>query len=162
ELLGHAFPLFGIRGRWLLGRDVGPDLRKLGIEAEEPLKTRLGVGFDRLDRAFRFTDAAVDALVGMDDEHVFALVEAIHGTHLDAIHVLARNAAFDDDVGHPNLRFNGGCLAHRNRWGKRCGHIWPRFVDDLAYWPPSPVKRPIARRSRLVGRPAPGSRSATG
>jgi hypothetical protein len=40
----------------------------------------------------------------MDDEHVLALVEAVHGTHLDAIHVLALNAALDDDVGHHKLR----------------------------------------------------------
>ena len=47
----------------------------------------LGVGLDCLDRAFRF-GPAIDAFVGMDDEHVFALVEAIHGAHLDAVHVL--------------------------------------------------------------------------
>src|SRR5207248_4612244 len=55
---------------------------------------------DRLDRAFGLADAAIDALVGMDDEHVLALVEAVDRTDLDAIHVLAANAGFGDDVSH--------------------------------------------------------------
>jgi hypothetical protein len=36
----------------------------------------------------------------MDDEHVLALVEAIHGADLDAIHVLTLDAILDDDEGH--------------------------------------------------------------
>jgi hypothetical protein len=32
-------------------------------------------------------------------EHVLALVEAVHGTHLDTVHVLALDAALVDDVG---------------------------------------------------------------
>jgi hypothetical protein len=36
----------------------------------------------------------------MDDEHVVAFVEAVDGTHLDAVHVLALDAIFRDDVGH--------------------------------------------------------------
>jgi hypothetical protein len=36
----------------------------------------------------------------MDDEHVLALVEAVHGAHFDAVHVLALDAGFGDDVGH--------------------------------------------------------------
>ena len=33
----------------------------------------------------------------MDHEHIFALVEAVHGAHGDAIHGFAANAAFVDD-----------------------------------------------------------------
>jgi hypothetical protein len=36
----------------------------------------------------------------MDHEHVVALVEAIDGADLDAIHVFALDAIFGDDVGH--------------------------------------------------------------
>jgi hypothetical protein len=36
----------------------------------------------------------------MDDEHVLALVEAIHRAHLDAVHVFALDATFDNDIGH--------------------------------------------------------------
>src|SRR6185437_8213610 len=40
----------------------------------------LSVRLNRVDRAFRLADAAVDALVRVDDEHIFALVEAVHWT----------------------------------------------------------------------------------
>jgi hypothetical protein len=36
----------------------------------------------------------------MDDEHVLALVEAIHRTDFHAIHVFALDAIFGDDVSH--------------------------------------------------------------
>jgi hypothetical protein len=36
----------------------------------------------------------------MDDKHVLALVEAIHGAYLDAVHVFALDATFDNDIGH--------------------------------------------------------------
>jgi hypothetical protein len=35
----------------------------------------------------------------VDDEHILALVEAVHGTHLDAVHVFAHDAFVVDDVG---------------------------------------------------------------
>ena len=37
--------------------------------------------------------------LGVNDEHVLALVEAVHGANLHAIHQLALDAAFVDDVG---------------------------------------------------------------
>jgi hypothetical protein len=36
----------------------------------------------------------------MDHEHIFALVETIHGANFDAIHIFAFDAVFDDDIGH--------------------------------------------------------------
>src|SRR5690606_12938115 len=66
-------------------------------------RRRLGVGKDRLGRAFRLAHAAVDALVGVDDEHVLALVEAIDRTDLDAVHVLALDAVVRDHIGHRRL-----------------------------------------------------------
>jgi len=44
--------------------------------------------------SFRLTYPTIDAFVGMDDEHVFALVEAIDGADLDVIHQLAPDAGF--------------------------------------------------------------------
>jgi hypothetical protein len=35
----------------------------------------------------------------MDDEHVVALIEAVHRTHFDAIHDLATNTILVDDIG---------------------------------------------------------------
>src|SRR5215475_5806854 len=101
-----------LTGRLVAGSRVGgelrlelvghvlPDFRKISVELEEVLQPRLGVRLDRVDWAFGFAHAAIDALVRMDNEHVLALVEAIHRAHLDAVHVFALNATFDDDVSH--------------------------------------------------------------
>jgi hypothetical protein len=46
----------------------------------------------------------------MDDEHVLALIETIHGTNLDAIHQFALDATVIDDIGQirpPRLQFRG-------------------------------------------------------
>jgi hypothetical protein len=64
------------------------------------LEPWLCIGLDGLRRAFRFANAAVDAFVGMNDQHVLALIETIDGANFDAVHVLAFDAIFDDDVGH--------------------------------------------------------------
>jgi hypothetical protein len=40
----------------------------------------------------------------MDDQHVLALVKAIHGADFDAVGIFAFDAGFGDDVGHPGLR----------------------------------------------------------
>ena len=100
ELVGDVLPGLAVRRRLLLGRDIGPDFREIRVEFQELLQRRLGIGLDRVDRAFRLADPAINAFVGMDDEHVVALVEAIHGAHLDAVHELALDATFDDDVSH--------------------------------------------------------------
>jgi hypothetical protein len=39
----------------------------------------------------------------VDDQHVLALVEAIHRAHLDAVHRFATNAVIVDDVGQLSL-----------------------------------------------------------
>src|SRR5579862_1177078 len=109
ELVGFALPLLGVGGRFLLGRDVGPDLGVFGVEPQPPVGAGFGIGLDRLDRALRLADAAINALFGMDDEHVLALVEAIHGADLDAVHVFAFDAIVVDDVGH--LRTLNGLFA---------------------------------------------------
>jgi hypothetical protein len=36
----------------------------------------------------------------MDDEHVLAFIETVDGTDLDAVHVLALDTGFGDDIGH--------------------------------------------------------------
>jgi hypothetical protein len=47
----------------------------------------------------------------MNDEHVFALVETINGAHLYAIHQLALDAAFIDDICQISSSFWGGLSA---------------------------------------------------
>src|SRR6185312_15235259 len=100
ELIGNAVPFLGVGGRSAFARDVRPGLGVLPVHLDPFFGVGLAVGLDRLGGTFRLADAAIDALVGMDDEHVFALVEAIHGTDFDAVHVLTFDAGFVDDIRH--------------------------------------------------------------
>src|SRR5690606_16124708 len=79
ELARHVFPLVGIVGYRALARDVGPLLRLLGVQREPLFRLAVRVGHDRLGRALGLAHPAVDALVGVDHQHVLALVEAVHG-----------------------------------------------------------------------------------
>src|SRR3982751_6233807 len=95
-----ALVLVGVRRAVLLARDVGPVRRQAGVQLQPLLKPTLGVRQDGFGRALRLADAAVDALVGIDDQHHFAFVETVYGADLDAVHVLAFDAGVRDDVGH--------------------------------------------------------------
>ena len=57
-------------------------------------------GKDRVDRAFGDAHRAVDALIGVDDEHVGPLAEAVDRADRDTFGVAAGGAALGDDVGH--------------------------------------------------------------
>ena len=92
--------LVGVGGNLALLGDVRPFLRIGAVELEPLLEAALGIGQDRLGGAFGLAHAAVDALVGVDDEHVLALVETVDRAHLDAVHVFALDAIFSDDVCH--------------------------------------------------------------
>ena len=83
-----------------LPRDVGPNRRVLPVEVEPLFKSRFRIRLDSVNRAFRLAYPAINAFVGMDDEHVLSLVEAVYWTDLDTVCVLATNAALVDDVSH--------------------------------------------------------------
>ena len=109
-------------GAVLLAGDVGPFGRIVGVELEPLLEPALGVGQDRLGRAFGLAHAAIDAFAGIDDEHVLALVEAIDRADLDAVHILAADAGVGDDVGHgcrlsPGAAESAKPAARRQRFG---------------------------------------------
>src|SRR5947209_15311730 len=78
-------PLLRIGWGRFFDRNIWPDFRVFRIQRQPFLKPRLGVGLDRVDRALRLAHPAIDAFVRVDDEHVFALVEAVHGAHFDAV-----------------------------------------------------------------------------
>src|SRR3546814_14682106 len=80
-----ALPIFGVGGAVLLGGDVRPFGAELVVQLEPLLEAALGVGQDRLGRAFGLADAAVDTLVRIDDEHILALIETVDRTALDTI-----------------------------------------------------------------------------
>jgi hypothetical protein len=123
ELAFHALEIFRVRGLVLLLGDVGPALGVFGVDLEPLLQARLGIRLDGVGGTFGFADAAVDAFVGMDDQHVLALVEAVDGTDFNAVGIFAFDAGFSDDVSHPGLRenwlrndrFSGVGVAHELR-----------------------------------------------
>ena len=102
-LVGPALPLLGICRRLTFYGDVRPDLSISSIDLEPLFEAGLSVRLDRIDRAFRLADAAVDAFVRVDDEHVLTLIEAVDRTNLDTVHVLTLDTAFIDDVGQLSL-----------------------------------------------------------
>src|SRR6185312_13524173 len=65
-----------------------------------PVWIVLRVRFDRVHGAFWLANAAVDALVRVNNQEVFALVEAVDGADLDTVHIFATHACVGDDVGH--------------------------------------------------------------
>jgi hypothetical protein len=99
KLIRLPLPFFPVCGRIVLDRDLRPNLRIFCVEWQPLFQPRLGIRLNRIDWTFRYTQAAINAFVGMDDEHILALVEAVHGAHFDAVHGFAANAAIVDDVG---------------------------------------------------------------
>src|SRR5215213_5840042 len=106
--------LVGVGGAVLLAGDVRPLGGESGVDLEPFFEPAFGVGQDRLGRAFRLADAAIDAFVGVDDEHIVAFVKAIDRADLDAIHIFAFDAGVGDDIGHANkLLCSAGYAAPR-------------------------------------------------
>ena len=118
EFAGLAVPFLAIGGAVALDCDVRPGLGVVGVDLQPLVEARLSVRLDRLGRAFRLADAAVDALIRVDDEHVLALIETVHRTDFDAVHIFALDAVFDDDIGHACLRAGGRVRRLDRGWAK--------------------------------------------
>ena len=108
QFSGHSIEFFGIGRRLTLARDVGPQRCIVSIKLEPTGKTLLAVGQDGFGRAFRLANTAVDALIGVNDEHILAFIEAVDWADFDAIHVLALDAIVCDDVGQGTVLSQGG------------------------------------------------------
>jgi hypothetical protein len=90
----------GVRGRVSLDGNIWPFRRVFGVKLEPAFQPRFRVGLDGVSRAFGFTYAAVDAFIGVDDQHVLAFVETIDRADFNTVHVLALDAVLGDDIGH--------------------------------------------------------------
>src|SRR5882672_11487897 len=119
EFFRLPLPLLRVGRGHFFERNIWPDFRVFRIQRQPFLKPRLGVWLDRVDRAFGLAHPAVDALVRMDNEHVLALIEAVDGAHLDAVHKLTANTAIIDDIGQlgvpPQLKTLTNIEIHRFR-----------------------------------------------
>jgi hypothetical protein len=60
----------------------------------------LGLVLDGVDRAFGLADPAIYAFFRVNNEEVFALIEAVDRTDFDTVHQFATHACICDDVGH--------------------------------------------------------------
>jgi hypothetical protein len=80
--------------------DVRPFGGKFAIEFKPSLGTLIGVSQDCIRRTFRFADAAINAFVWMNDEHVFALIKAINGADFNTVRIFALDAGFRYYVSH--------------------------------------------------------------
>src|SRR5205823_3947148 len=96
--------------RILLGDAAAGFLQRrglLGVEGREarPLARHVGLDEDGLDRTLGYAGFAVDAVRGIDVEHLLVLVEALHGADRNAVGVLAIVAGLADDVRHGTVSF---------------------------------------------------------
>src|SRR5258708_7121416 len=111
ELVFFVLESVGVSRGLALAGDVRPIAGQATVELQPLLQTLFRIGQDRVGPALRFTHAAVDAFVGIDDKHVIALVEAIHWADFNAVHVLALDASLGHDIGHQRLpKRAGACL----------------------------------------------------
>jgi hypothetical protein len=99
KLAFFAIKFLGVFRRIALDGDVWPFVSVFGVEPQPFFEARLGVRLDRFRRTFRLTNTAINAFIGMDHEHVFALVETIYGTDFHAVHVFALDAVVVHDIG---------------------------------------------------------------
>ena len=77
----------------------------LGVQGRElfPLVGEVVFVKDRLDGALRHASFTVDALVGVDVQHLRPFVETINRAHDDTVGILAVEAGLSDDVSHSRL-----------------------------------------------------------
>ena len=89
------------------GTGWAPEPRDLGAEKFAVDGYEMGQVFgyvavfkNRLGRANRHADAAVDAFIRVDVEAAWSFVNAVHRATTDATGVFAVDAGVNDDVGH--------------------------------------------------------------
>ena len=101
ELTRFGLILLAICWRVFLDGDDGPNFGVFRVN-RKPLAVRiiLCIRDNSIDRTFRFANAAVNALIRMDEEHRWAFVETFDGANHDAIGVTAAIARFGNYVCH--------------------------------------------------------------
>src|SRR5262249_27310319 len=82
EFVRLPLPFFPVRRGRFFDLNIWPDFRVFCIQRQPFLKPWLGIRLDGIDGAFRLANTTVDALVGMNHEHVLTLVETVHGADL--------------------------------------------------------------------------------
>src|SRR3984893_6749356 len=98
EFVRLPLPLFPVGRGLFFDLNIRPDFRVFCIQRQPFLKPWLDISLDGIDGTLRLANATVDTFGRVDDEHILALVEAVHGAHCNAVHGFAANTAIVDDV----------------------------------------------------------------
>src|SRR5258706_14287597 len=86
EFVRLPLPLLRVRRGRFFDRHIWPDFRGFRIPRPPFLEPRLGGRLDRVERALRHADPAIDAFGPVDDEHVRRLVHAGPRARVDPVH----------------------------------------------------------------------------
>jgi hypothetical protein len=100
---GNAGPV-GLFGQ------LGVDLNEVGL-----LRGQVLLGINGAHGAFWDAHGAVYALVGVDDQHVFAFTKTIDGANIDAVGVFALNTGITYDMHHGFTTFSTNTFLHERR-----------------------------------------------
>jgi hypothetical protein len=144
KLVSPPVELLAVRRRLFLTGYIRPRLGVFSIQLQPKNEVRLSVRLDCLGRAFRFAHTAIDALVRVNNEHIFALVEAVNGAHLHAIQIFAFYAVFYNHISHACTLMNDllDSICARLLWiSRRSGHTFS---------PPTPSAAMVAQLRTLV------------
>jgi hypothetical protein len=98
EFVRLPLPLFPVRRGRFFDLNIWPDFHVLCVQRQPFLQPWLDISLDGIEGTFRLANATVDTFIRMDDEHILALVEAVHGAHCNAVHGFAANTPIVDDV----------------------------------------------------------------
>jgi hypothetical protein len=87
-----------------------PGTGEIGVNGDEVF---LAVGYVffgvyRIYWALRNTDGAVDALIGVYDQKIGALTEAVDRADVDAVGITTLDTGFGNNMGHGNTSSEGG------------------------------------------------------
>jgi hypothetical protein len=58
------------------------------------------LGVDRLYRAFRHAEGAIDALIRVDHQKIRPFMKAVHRAHIHTVGVFTFDARFGNNIGH--------------------------------------------------------------
>lgn len=79
---------------------MGPGLRKLTVEFHPVFSALSCIWNDSFRGTFRYADTAVDAKIGVDNNHIFPFVEALDRTNFNAVSIFALYAGISNGMCH--------------------------------------------------------------
>ena len=108
NLAFNVFPVVGVRQGWFTLGDALPAFGAgqfdVQFDESELVCWHVFFGVNGVDWAFRDADGAIDAFIGVDDQHVRAFAEAVNRAHVHTVGVFAFDTGFRNDMGHGVLR----------------------------------------------------------